>query len=686
VSFLNGIFLFGLLGVLLPLLIHLFQRRRARKLDFPSLRFMHEENLRQMRRLNFRRLLLLLLRMLIIALLALALARPTLRGPLARVFPEKTPRSLALILDRSASMQSLHEDGSLFDLALRRAREILSPLDENDEVLLLGFGENVDDPLGGFASPSLVREFLENWKPGEGKSFLRPALSQAIRSLSLRPHPLREIFLLSDFALSEADTVPLPDPGDLRIMALPLADELPPNAGFVNLQLPRRPVLAGKPFELSLSLESKREDSFPVDLLLDEQYSGSLEFSPGPGRVQTRSLSLGLKEPGKLRGVWRKKKDRYAPDDELPFVLPVHSFLRVLLLGRAESGLARHLGLALDPASSSSTSPLELLQISTSSLESVDLEARHAVLLAGGAGLGSSSAKALAAYVKSGGGLLLFPDRESLPVLARELLPELDGPRSLELAGSERLQIRELHGEHSLFEDFDEVHREILRDQSFSEIFRCSVGGRQVLARFEGGLPAVLAWNYGRGRVRLLLFDAGPAGGEFPWSSLFLPLIQEMVQEVSGAQLPRTATVGESLEWEIKSFPTEGQRLFALSEDGSEQRLRLDASRFPPRAILDRVGKSGFWSLHLDSPEGRRDLGLRAVRVPPEEGFLQAPDADSLATLLDVESLLSIPPGEKIGDFLRFHRFGREITRLLLWLVLALLLLELWVSRRLKTD
>ncbi|MGH7731747.1 MAG: BatA domain-containing protein, partial [Candidatus Eiseniibacteriota bacterium] len=79
-SFLNPLFLFGLAAAAVPILIHLFTRKRPREMRFPSLEFLSEVNRSEIRRLRLRQWLLLLLRTLAVAALALAISRPALRG------------------------------------------------------------------------------------------------------------------------------------------------------------------------------------------------------------------------------------------------------------------------------------------------------------------------------------------------------------------------------------------------------------------------------------------------------------------------------------------------------------------------------------------------------------------------------------------------------------------------------
>ena len=78
-GFLNSTILIAAVAALIPLLIHLFSRRRVKVVEFSSLRHLKEMQKRQLRRLKIRQLLLLILRMLIVLAAVLAFARPTSR-------------------------------------------------------------------------------------------------------------------------------------------------------------------------------------------------------------------------------------------------------------------------------------------------------------------------------------------------------------------------------------------------------------------------------------------------------------------------------------------------------------------------------------------------------------------------------------------------------------------------------
>ena len=116
-NFLNSIVLFGLGAVVLPLLIHLVSRRRAKEVAFPSIRLLELMQSDRIRMLKVKQLIILLLRTLIIVLIILAFARPALRS----VFKGNTRTSAVIIIDGSASMLYVDNGELLCNRALRKS-------------------------------------------------------------------------------------------------------------------------------------------------------------------------------------------------------------------------------------------------------------------------------------------------------------------------------------------------------------------------------------------------------------------------------------------------------------------------------------------------------------------------------------------------------------------------------------
>ncbi|MCA9002729.1 MAG: BatA domain-containing protein, partial [Planctomycetes bacterium] len=128
-GFVNPTLALGALLALVPLIIHLLNRRRHRPMAWGAMRFVEAAFKRTRRRMRMENLLLLLLRMAAVAALALAIARPFAgRGALGSL--TEASRDLVLLLDGSASTGYRADIETTFDRIVRRAEAIVDRLDE----------------------------------------------------------------------------------------------------------------------------------------------------------------------------------------------------------------------------------------------------------------------------------------------------------------------------------------------------------------------------------------------------------------------------------------------------------------------------------------------------------------------------------------------------------------------------
>src|SRR6185369_15800378 len=102
-SFLNPILLAGLAAVSIPIIIHLLNRRKFRKVAWAAMRFLQNAIEQNQRRMRIEDMILLALRCLLLPLLALTLARPAILSESAGAFGQSKVTGV-IILDNSRSM------------------------------------------------------------------------------------------------------------------------------------------------------------------------------------------------------------------------------------------------------------------------------------------------------------------------------------------------------------------------------------------------------------------------------------------------------------------------------------------------------------------------------------------------------------------------------------------------------
>ena len=134
-NFLYPGFLFALFSVAIPVIIHLFNFRKFKKVYFSNVAFLKEIKEQTSSREKLKNLLVLLSRILAITFLVLAFARPFL--PISGKIDQSKGNIISIYLDNSYSMDAVNKEGSLLDEANRKAKQIVNSYQLNDRFLLL---------------------------------------------------------------------------------------------------------------------------------------------------------------------------------------------------------------------------------------------------------------------------------------------------------------------------------------------------------------------------------------------------------------------------------------------------------------------------------------------------------------------------------------------------------------------
>ena len=198
-NFLNPWYLVAALAALVPLIIHLLHRQRARIEVFPSLEFLRKMMRKRTRRFRLKQILLLVMRTLLVLLIALALARPTLTG--GRAVRGHLPTTAVVILDDSFSMARRAEGGTLFDLARDKAARGAAALRPGGRGLPPDRIVARQESLGGLGHPrrrGACGERLGEASATNLATDLRGPLEAARRVLAKSANPNKEIYIVSD--------------------------------------------------------------------------------------------------------------------------------------------------------------------------------------------------------------------------------------------------------------------------------------------------------------------------------------------------------------------------------------------------------------------------------------------------------------------------------------------------------
>ena len=146
-------FLLALLALAIPIIIHLFNFRRFKKILFTNVRFLREIKQDTQSRSRLKHLLILLTRLSAITFLVLAFAQPFI--PVRKTTFESSSKRVSIYIDNSFSMDALGNSGNLLEVSKKKAREIANT----------GISYNAEESIHGYIIPRVqleVQKYIGN--------------------------------------------------------------------------------------------------------------------------------------------------------------------------------------------------------------------------------------------------------------------------------------------------------------------------------------------------------------------------------------------------------------------------------------------------------------------------------------------------------------------------------------------
>ena len=198
-SFLNSIILFGLVAGIIPVLIHLFVKHHPKVVYFSSLRFLKQIQKNQARIIKLRQILLLITRILIIIFLILALSRPVLKTLLPSIgWQTHAPTVVVMIIDNSFSMNYLEGKNTILDNAKETAKDIIHMLNDKDKLMVLTLNKNYNSQNSYFSIPSKVNTKINKISISDNTQKLKSVLLKAEEKLAHQDIINKEIYFITD--------------------------------------------------------------------------------------------------------------------------------------------------------------------------------------------------------------------------------------------------------------------------------------------------------------------------------------------------------------------------------------------------------------------------------------------------------------------------------------------------------
>ena len=680
-NFLNSTVLFAAAAALIPLVIHLFSKRRVKTVEFSSIRHLKAMQRQQVRRLKIRQLLLLLLRMLIILSIVIAFARPTTEegtiGSHASV-------SAVIILDNSASMDREVADGNLFEIALEQAAELMDTFGESDELCLLTTEPLVSGERVSFTSVAGATNRLTTIVASSQMHTLDEPLSKAASLLDNAVNLNKEMYLITD-----RQRVALPDTtvlsgSDAQVYVVDLDVSDYGNIGLSKIDLGGQLILPGHPFEINAAIKNysgRDRDDMIASLFIDGRRVSQSSFTVGAGSDKQIRFEHTLLSGGFHYGSIELSDDRYLTDNKRYFSFHIPDQFNVLIIGQnVESD---YLSLALTP-SSTINQYWSIKRAGANDLSKINLSDYDVIVIAGRPEIEQVYAKRIQSFVERGTPLFIVYDGHGAIDEYNAIWSDLSGVRfSVKLnesfSRSGFYSLKSAEAEHPIFSVFDLVESK-LPEIRFYTLARIKANdSATVLARFTGDHQALIEYNYGQGKVLSFLGPISPKYSDLSSSSFFGPFSIRILEYLSarlssydldlttGSVINRPVHSGTALTGSVEMISPDSS-LYLLSPSESKGKVMVTASPIKQPGLY----KLNYLSILLDQ---------FAVNTDSKESDLTPVDIEQLATAVGADDFVTLTPRSDYSTTISEKRHGKELWQLFLWLAALLLLIEMIISR-----
>ncbi len=438
-----------------PVLIHLFSRRRYRIVSWAAMRFLLAAQKQNVRRLRLEQYLLLAVRMLMLLLVVLAMASvmPWAESLWQRLFPEgmaiAAPGSLrtykVLVLDGSLSMAAHADEQNAFERARARARDILgdAPRGDGFSVVLMAAPpqsivvEAADDPRR-------VGDEIGRLRLPHGNADLAGTLAMVEDMMKRAPGKFeaREVYFLTDMQRSTWVGGPTKGVAEAmqriqelgKVIFVDVGKDIPVNVAVTDLTLATPLATTGADTPITATLRcfgNEERKQVRVELLVGRARAEAKDPPCKPTVVAQQLVAVPSGKvgvavtflhrftvPGDYAVQVRVESDGLEPDDARTLILTVKDGVPVLVVdGKPGAGplggAADFLAPALNPYAQEKEIPRNLVArprvVSLAEFnhpDTGDLTPYDCVFLCDVGLLGPAQVQRLEAHLRQGGGVV----------------------------------------------------------------------------------------------------------------------------------------------------------------------------------------------------------------------------------------------------------------------------------------
>lgn len=674
-QFLYPTFLFALVALAIPILIHLFYFRRFKRVYFTNVRFLKEVKEETSARSKLRNLLVLAMRLLAVAFLVLAFAQPFIPQD---VEVKQGRKAVSLFIDNSFSMEALSQDVPLIDKAKQRAREIVEAyrIDDEFQILTNDFEGRHQRLVGKEDALNLIDE-IEISPAVRELSIIVSRQQQALNTGNLDN---QVAYVISDFQKNITDLENFQDTTlELNLIPLQAVQERNISIDSAWFEAPVPMLNQNNSLVVQLkNLSNEAIDNVRLSMRYEGQNKpvGTLAIPANSSVTDTVNITI-------LRTGWHEAELAVTDypvqfDDKFFITFNVAEEINVLAVNETQANT--YLSSAFQGFGN-----FTLLNQQSTNLDYSQFSNYELIVLNELINISSGLSFELQQYVNNGGNLLIFPSRNANPTAYNSFLNSFPANELLAFEPQVR-QVVSVNTDEFIFRDvFDNAGANLKLPVSqgnfrFSRFSR----GEESLLTYRDGNSALSKYQIGQGNLYLSAAPLDESLNNLVLSGeIFIPMLYKMAIS-AGKQRKIAYTIGRDEVIETNHQGTSADIVYKLKgraeEFIPEQRV-IGSKVF--LGVNNQVSQAGYFDLFLN-PE--QNLAKFAFNYDRKESELEYYNEDDLQSFVgDLAKVIAVNDNSILTAQIEERSQGLVLWRWCLILALLFLAAETLLLRFWKT-
>ena len=606
-QFVHPEILWALLALTIPVIIHLFHFRRFKKVYFTNVKFLKEIKDEKSARRRLRNLLILLFRLLAYSAIIFAFAQPFISEDKTA---KKGLNNVSIFIDNSFSMMAASEDVPLLAKAKRKAEEIISAYGPADQFQILSHELsssqirwiNKDNTLDAIERIELNPEVTPIQTVWERQSLSRPGSGNHI------------VYIISDFQKSSsAFNTTLDSLTELNL--IPLQSVKENNVSIDSVWFESVVPAMNQNNTLYVKIRNHSDETIEdlrINLIHNGQNrpEGTLNIDPKSTNIDTMNLLVS-------QAGWQEIQVQIEDypiqfDDRYYLSLNVKQTVEVL-------NIKNQTGPKYIEAVFNSLNNFRLQTVNPSSIQYDQFKAYDLIILSDLVDISSGLSSALSSYIRDGGNVLIFPDRNANIDNYNALFKSL-GVNNFENWLDQEEEVFSINTSEFVFENvFNSVDRNLKLPVSkgyfkFSNYSRLS---GEYLLRFRNGDHYFSKYPRDKGH---LFVSASPLNPDYNSlvlnAEIFVPLLYKAAYASSQSET-KSFTIGRDNNTLVSSANRTEDFVYKMK---SKEEFIPGQTNMGDKTLLsfnNLISEDGFYDVTLDS-ELIKKLAFNYDRIESE--------------------------------------------------------------------